>query len=103
MVFMPYLSRVRRKEFSIEIRKICFLQNSLELHQPNMHIDYRVIPKSVHILSLARISWILTHCFATILLLQVFQLTCEISLRFRVYNQHVIACGTCKGRGLHEE
>ena len=56
MVFMPYLSRVRRKEFSIEIRKICFLQNSLELHQPNMHIDYRVIPISVHILSLARIS-----------------------------------------------
>ena len=78
---MPYLSRVRRKEFSIEIRKICFLQNSLELHQPNMHIDDKVIPISVHILSLARISWILTHCFATVLLLQVTQLTSEIFVK----------------------
>ena len=68
---------------------------SLELHQPNMHTGYRVIPLSVHQKSLARISWILTHYVATILLLQVTQLTSEFSLRFRVYNQHVIACGTC--------
>ena len=52
---------VEEKSSQIEIRKICFLQNRLELHQPNMHIGYRVIPISVHILSLARISWILTH------------------------------------------
>ena len=35
-------------------QKLSFMQNSLELHQPNMHIGYRVIPLSVHIVSLAR-------------------------------------------------
>ena len=35
-------------------QKLAFMQNSLELHQPNMHIGYRVIPLSVHIVSLAR-------------------------------------------------
>ena len=59
--------------------KSCFMQNlALKLHQPNMHIGYRVIPLSVHQKSLARIIWILTHYVATILLLQVTQLMSEI-------------------------
>ena len=37
-----------KKVFSKEIGKIGFMQNSLELHQSNMHIGFRVIPLSVH-------------------------------------------------------
>ena len=103
MVPMPYLSRFRRKEFSLEIRKFCFLQNSLELHQPDMHIDYRVIPISVHILSLARISGFRPTILQQFFCCRLLRWWVRFRLRFLVYNQHVIACGTCKGWGLHEE
>ena len=43
-----------KKSLYIEIGKNWLSANSLELHQPNMHIGYRVIPLSVHIVSLAR-------------------------------------------------
>ena len=42
-----------KKSLYIEIGKNWLSANSLELHQPNMHIGYRVIPLSVHIVSLA--------------------------------------------------
>ena len=47
MVFMPYLSGFEESVFK-RVGKIGFMQISLELHQPNMHIGYRVIPLSVH-------------------------------------------------------
>jgi hypothetical protein len=61
MDFMPYCLKHLKKMFYKVLGKIGFMQNSLELHQPNMHIGYRVIPLSVHQKSLAGISWILTH------------------------------------------
>ena len=48
------------------------MQISLKLHQPNMHIRYRVIPKVSTIVSLARLHfiWNLTHSVANYYLLQ---------------------------------
>jgi len=59
------------------------MQNSLELHQPNMHIGYRVIPLSVHIVSLARFifKWYLTHSVANFYLLQNALTTSEIFVK----------------------
>ena len=54
MVFKPYLSCFIKEKSYFEIGKNWLSAISLELHQPNMHIGYRVIPLSVHIVSLAR-------------------------------------------------
>ena len=54
VVFKPYLSCFIKEKSLQWDRKNWLSANSLELHQPNMHIDYRVIPLSVHIVSLAR-------------------------------------------------
>ena len=37
-----------KKSVFKRVGKIGFMQISLELHQPNMHVGYRVIPLSVH-------------------------------------------------------
>ena len=66
MAFKPY-QFLQKKSLCKELGKIWLYANSLELHQLDMHIGYRVIPISVHILSLVRISgfWptILQHFF----------------------------------------
>ena len=71
------------------------MQNSLELHQPNMHIGYRVIPLSVHIVSLARS--IFNGIWPTLLQIinccRIFWRWVRTTFGFRVYNQHVFACG----------
>ena len=81
------------------------MQNSLELHQPNMHIGYRVIPLSVHIVSLAR------SIFNGIwpILLQIF-ICCRMlwrrvrfSLRVSSLQPTCFACGTWRWWRLHED
>ena len=70
-----------KKVFSKEIGKIGFMQNSLELHQPNMHIGFRDIPLSVHhsVTCQTPFSWNLTHVVAIFFLLQIVQMTSEVS------------------------
>ena len=104
MVLKPYLSCfIQEKSLQWDRKKIGFMQNSLEPHQSDMHIGYRVSPISVHILSLARISGFWPTILQQFFCCRLLRWRVRFHLRFWGYNQHVITCGTCKGWGLHED
>ena len=90
--------------FYKELGKTGFMQNSLELHQPNMHTGFRVIsiecPPQCHLPDSILMESDPLCC--KFYWLQVIQLTSEVFVKgFRVCNQHVFACGNMKLMETH--